>query len=165
MSNNPDVNALKAVNISGAFPILDDKIYFSIPLDIFKDGSVDRWLPVSGWSYEHGKTGHKPMRRAVPSGRVYFLEILDGNINPADLWLKSICTLAQDINDGFGLVVLGIWFRGFCTGKKGDADKIAAFGTSGSDDNSYAGSLRRIYCAFLSGASTGLLRGSLLLSA
>ena len=70
---------------------------------------VDRWQPVSGWCYERGKTGHKPMRRAVPSGSVYFFEIIEGVINPADIWLKSICDNEQDINDGFGLVLVGNW--------------------------------------------------------
>ena len=70
---------------------------------------VDRWQPVSGWGYTRGHTGPKPMRRAVPSGSVYFFEILEGEINPADIWLNSICDKEQDINDGFGLVLVGKW--------------------------------------------------------
>lgn len=68
---------------------------------------IDRWLPVSGWGYERGKTGHKPMRRAVPSGSVYFFEVVEGTLSAKNLWLKSICTNEQDINDGFGLTLIG----------------------------------------------------------
>ena len=70
---------------------------------------VDRWQPVAGWSYERGSTGHKPMRRAVPAGSVYFFRVLEGSINAADLWLKSVCDDGKDIADGFGLGLLGKW--------------------------------------------------------
>ena len=69
---------------------------------------TERWQPVSGWNYS-GQKGPKPMRRAVPAGSVYFFEIIDGKLNPADIWLKSICCNKQDINDGFGLVLVGKW--------------------------------------------------------
>ena len=70
---------------------------------------VDRWLPISGWSYERGNTGPKPIRRAVPAGSVYFFEIIEGNLDAEKIWLKSICTDEQNINDGFGLVLIGNW--------------------------------------------------------
>ena len=70
---------------------------------------VDRWLPISGWSYERGNAGPKPIRRAVPAGSVYFFEIIEGNFDAEKIWLKSICTDEQNINDGFGLVLIGNW--------------------------------------------------------
>ncbi len=70
---------------------------------------TDRWQPVSGWHYERGIAGPKPMRRAVPSGSVYFLRITGGTVEAKSLWLKSICTDEQDINDGFGLILPGKW--------------------------------------------------------
>ena len=70
---------------------------------------TERWQPVSGWYYEHGTTGPKPMRRAVPAGSVYFFEIVSGTVDAKSLWLKSICTDEQNINDGFGLVLPGKW--------------------------------------------------------
>ena len=68
---------------------------------------TERWLPVSGWGYERGQTGHKPMRRAVPSGSVYFFDVIEGTLTAKNLWLNSICCKEQDINDGFGLVLIG----------------------------------------------------------
>ncbi len=70
---------------------------------------TERWQPVSGWSYERGNTGPKPMRRAVPAGSVYFFKITGGNVEAESLWLKSICLDEQNINDGFGLVMPGKW--------------------------------------------------------
>ncbi len=70
---------------------------------------TERWQPVSGWSYERGMTGPKPMRRSVPAGSVYFFRIMNGTLDAKSLWLKSICTGEKDINDGFGLVLAGKW--------------------------------------------------------
>ena len=70
---------------------------------------TERWQPVTGWSYERGSAGPKPMRRAVPSGSVYFFRITGGSLDAKSLWLKSICTDEKDINDGFGLVLPGKW--------------------------------------------------------
>ena len=70
---------------------------------------TERWQPVSGWYYERGLMGPKPMRRAVPAGSVYFFETLNGTLDAKSLWLKAICTDKQDINDGFGLVLPGKW--------------------------------------------------------
>jgi CRISPR-associated protein Cmr3 len=75
---------------------------------------LDRWKPISGWNYEKGKNGPKPLRRAVPAGSVYFFEIID---NPQDkrafdwdaLWLRSVCDEEQDKKDGFGSALWGIW--------------------------------------------------------
>lgn len=70
---------------------------------------TERWQPVSGWYYEHGKTGPKSMRRAVPAGSVYFFRIMNGTLEAKSLWLQSVCTEEQNINDGFGLVLPGKW--------------------------------------------------------
>ncbi len=66
-----------------------------------------RWQPISGWSYEKGKTGPKPMRRMVPAGSVYFLELISEAFNPASLWLRPVCDNPQDCSDGFGLALWG----------------------------------------------------------
>ena len=69
-----------------------------------------RWQPISGWSYEKGNTGPKPLRRAVPAGSVYFLELLSDTFTPSARWLRSVCDNEQDRNDGFGLA---LWANGF----------------------------------------------------
>lgn len=68
-----------------------------------------RWQPISGWGYEKNRRGPKPLRRAVPSGSVYFLEIVDGAFKLSDMWLCSVCDREQDRSDGFGLA---LWGRG-----------------------------------------------------
>ena len=47
------------------------------------------------------------MRRAVPSGSVYFFDVIDGILIAKDLWLKSICCDRQDVSNGFGLALIG----------------------------------------------------------
>lgn len=70
-----------------------------------------RWLPVSGWLIEHGKTsGPKPLRRMVPSGSVYFFEVTGGDpLDLEKLWLQPVCDDRQDRMDGFGLSLWGSW--------------------------------------------------------
>lgn len=70
---------------------------------------VGRWKPLSGWSYEKGRNGPKPLRRMVPAGSVYFFEVLEGGAGIADLWLRSVCDCVQDGRDGFGLALWGFW--------------------------------------------------------
>ena len=70
---------------------------------------VGRWKPLSGWSYEEGRNGPKPLRRMVPAGSVYFFEVLEGGEGIADLWLRSVCDCQQDGRDGFGLALWGFW--------------------------------------------------------
>ena len=70
---------------------------------------VGRWKPLSGWSYEEGRNGPKPLRRMVPAGSVYFFEVLKGGEGIADLWLRSVCDCQQDGRDGFGLALWGFW--------------------------------------------------------
>lgn len=80
--------------------------------------SIDRWKPISGWSLECRKNGPrpgpKPIRRLVPSGAVYFFEVLagDGSALAERLWLRSVSDKesdGQDWRDGFGLALWGVW--------------------------------------------------------
>lgn len=72
---------------------------------------VDRWRPISGWSYEKGSEGPKPARRLVPAGSVFFLEIESGHFGQIleTAWLRSVCDDEQDRRDGFGLALWGTW--------------------------------------------------------
>jgi CRISPR-associated protein Cmr3 len=68
-----------------------------------------RWMAVSGWSYEAGRRGPKPLRRMVPAGSVYFFEVDRQEFDWKDLWLRSVCDAEQDRNDGFGIALWGTW--------------------------------------------------------
>lgn len=69
---------------------------------------VPRWKAISGWSYE--LKGPKPIRRMVSAGSTYFLEIVEGNgAELANAWMQSMCGDSQDVRDGFGLALWGIW--------------------------------------------------------
>jgi CRISPR-associated protein Cmr3 len=68
-----------------------------------------RWAPISGWSYEAGHHGPKPLRRMVPAGSVYFFEVEKQKFDWRDLWLHSVCDEEQDRNDGFGTTLWGTW--------------------------------------------------------
>jgi CRISPR-associated protein Cmr3 len=71
---------------------------------------VDRWRPISGWGYEHGKVGPKPVQRLVPAGSVYFLQLVTGDVSQlGQRWLQSVCDDEQNQCDGFGLAVWGNW--------------------------------------------------------
>ena len=73
-----------------------------------KSAIVDRWQPISGWDLD--KNCPKPIRRMVPAGSVYFFEVIEGNAKElSKLWLKSVCDKDQDIKDGFGLALFGIY--------------------------------------------------------
>ncbi len=82
--------------------------------------AIQRWRAVSGWSLakinedgrldEGGKSGPKPIRRMVPSGGVYFFEILGGAAESlSSNWLQSVSDDPQDQRDGFGLATWGTW--------------------------------------------------------
>jgi CRISPR-associated protein Cmr3 len=75
--------------------------------------SIQRWRAVSGWSLADlpgQPRGPKPVKRLVPSGGVYFFEIVDGKSSGlADRWLESVSDGEQDRRDGFGLAVWGCW--------------------------------------------------------
>jgi CRISPR-associated protein Cmr3 len=71
---------------------------------------VRPWKPLAGWSYEKGKRGPKPIRRLVPAGTVYFMEVIKGDpLSLADLWLKPVSDGEQDRRDGYGLSLWGTW--------------------------------------------------------
>jgi CRISPR-associated protein Cmr3 len=84
---------------------------------------IDRWRPISGWSYEGGRVGPKPVRRLVPAGGVYFFSVVAGQLSDlAELWMRSVADEsvlpddaeyigdgAQNQRDGFGLALWGVW--------------------------------------------------------
>jgi CRISPR-associated protein Cmr3 len=75
-----------------------------------KGVTIDRWLPLSGWSLEKGQIGPKPVHRMVPAGGVYFFEVTQGHAQDlADGWLHSVCDDEQNRKDGFGLALWGTW--------------------------------------------------------
>ncbi len=75
-----------------------------------KGACIERWKPISGWGLEAGKVGPKPIRRLVPAGSVYFLEVIEGKSSElCGRWLESVCDLKQNQSDGFGLALWGIW--------------------------------------------------------
>lgn len=75
--------------------------------------TVQRWKAVSGWSLAERPgqpRGHKPVKRIVPAGGVYFFEIVDGKASGlGDCWLESVSDDERDRRDGFGLAAWGIW--------------------------------------------------------
>lgn len=75
---------------------------------VLKSAVIPRWKAISGWSYEF--KGPKPIRRMVPTGSVYFFDVIDGDTAEiAQRWMESVCLENQDINDGFGLALWGNW--------------------------------------------------------
>lgn len=70
---------------------------------------VDRWRPVSGWSYEP-PVGPKATRRMVPAGSVYFFRVESGVADElSSRWLAPVSDNPQDKRDGFGLAMWGTW--------------------------------------------------------
>lgn len=67
------------------------------------------WTPVSGWDYEKHKP--KAMRKLVPAGSVYVVELEDPTkaLQVRDaLWFKSLCvTGSREQLDGYGVVAVG----------------------------------------------------------
>jgi CRISPR-associated protein Cmr3 len=94
---------------------LDDKLEGAPPgSDVklrLRSVCLDRWKPISGWSYEKGRLGAKAIRRLVPAGSVYFFDVMDGQGYQCieNGWLRSVCDAPQDRLDGFGLALWGIW--------------------------------------------------------
>jgi len=70
--------------------------------------AIDRWIPVSGWSYE--KSAPKSVRRMVPAGGVYFFEV-SGEVDEIfdKAWFRSVCDDEQDARDGFGVALWGVY--------------------------------------------------------
>ena len=76
-----------------------------------RSACVPRWQPGHGWDMTIGKDGApKPMRKMVPAGAVYFVEV-DGDREEAmrTLWNRSLCEAEQDRRDGLGRVLAGNW--------------------------------------------------------
>ncbi len=69
--------------------------------------AVGRRQAVSGWDYERNEP--RPPRYMVPAGSVFFFEVHKGRLDPGELWLASICDQPSDRQDGFGLVLPGVW--------------------------------------------------------
>jgi CRISPR-associated protein Cmr3 len=74
---------------------------------------IQRWRAVSGWSLAalpDQPRGPKPVKRMVPAGGVYFLEVVGGNAaGLARGWLQPVSDDEQDRRDGFGLAAWGTW--------------------------------------------------------
>lgn len=78
---------------------------------------VGRWVPVSGWDFEHKRP--KPMRKMVPLGSVYFLRVLSwGENDLADLWMVNVSDDPQDRRDGFGVAAFGLWHEANTTWRR-----------------------------------------------
>ena len=72
---------------------------------------VERWRPISGWSYESPR-GPKPALRLVPAGCVYFFRAEGTAAALADHWLQPVSDFSEDgqsARDGFGLALWGPW--------------------------------------------------------
>ena len=87
-------------DLSGVVPGTDTRVRLVSAI-------VDRWRPISGWSYEKGKNGPKALRRMAPAGSVYFFDVVSGSLELDKIWLRSVCDDAQDRLDGFGLALWG----------------------------------------------------------
>lgn len=80
--------------------------------------AIPRRMGFSGWDYAYvdSKTQRrgqpKKARFAVPDGSVFFLEVQSKAVNAeclSKLWLGGACDCSRDNNDGFGLVLPGVW--------------------------------------------------------
>jgi CRISPR-associated protein Cmr3 len=74
--------------------------------------AVDRWLPLAGSNSrdDAGQAGfmRRPLRRLVPAGAVYWLQILRrGELPLSSLWMQSSCR-TDFARDGFGLALPGL---------------------------------------------------------
>lgn len=75
--------------------------------------AVRRPEVVAGWDLALAKP--KPSRRAAPAGSVYFVRLPQGMSEDEarawvrQHWLTSLCEQSQDVRDGFGLHVVGVW--------------------------------------------------------
>jgi CRISPR-associated protein Cmr3 len=71
-----------------------------------------RWQPLAGSSTRDDMGAmvftRRPLRRLVPAGAVYWLEIVQKSNRPlADLWMQSTCR-TEFARDGFGLAIPGL---------------------------------------------------------
>lgn len=77
--------------------------------------AINRYQPVSGWSYSKSGPKQKATRKMTPAGSVYFFEIVEGRAEElVKCWLRPICgrsVLEPGCGlgaDGFGLALWGI---------------------------------------------------------
>lgn len=92
---------ISAENLSGLLGELDVTL---------RAVAVPRWQAGTSWDMLNGKQGKgmRKVERLVPAGTVYWFEITQGDASElANYWLNSIS--GQRKNDGYGLVVPGIW--------------------------------------------------------
>lgn len=70
---------------------------------------IPQWVPLSGWDFV--KRAPKAMRKLVPAGAVYVVEVQDPSKAQdvaQTLWLRSVCKPeSQASRDGFGTVAVG----------------------------------------------------------
>jgi CRISPR-associated protein Cmr3 len=92
---------------------LDDQgkgVFAGVELQLI-GACVERWKPISGWSYESPR-GPKPALRLVPAGSVYFFQTVGNASSLAEQWLKPVADFSEDGQsgrDGFGLALWGPW--------------------------------------------------------
>ncbi len=74
---------------------------------------VPRWEALHGWDMNIGKYGApKWMRKAVPAGSVYFLELQEpgqARIAAETFWVMYLCDDERDGRDGLGRMIVGNW--------------------------------------------------------
>lgn len=88
-------------NLTGKIPVLNIEVEL-------KAMALPRWQVVSGWDMQKQKYGQRPIRCMVPAGAVYWFEIKNNvDIDVSTLWMKCISDERKE--DGFGLVVPGVW--------------------------------------------------------
>lgn len=72
--------------------------------------AFDRPIPLGGFRMrtKHQKGGPKPMRKAIPAGAVYYLEVKDGEAKEAASAFHGKCISDFGLNrEGFGLAYVG----------------------------------------------------------
>jgi len=78
-----------------------------------RSACIPNFVPCHGWDMTKGKFGApKPMRKMVPAGSVYFIEVEDESRMKEvaqKLWNTSLCEDEQDRRDGLGRVLVGNW--------------------------------------------------------
>jgi CRISPR-associated protein Cmr3 len=89
-------------SLTGSPPGFEGKIRLTL-----RAFTTPRWEPLSGWDLAAWKP--RAIRRMIPAGAVYWFEVLEGKEHLQQLWLQPISDRQQDRNDGFGLVLPGIW--------------------------------------------------------
>jgi len=68
-----------------------------------------RPIAVGGWDIQHHRP--KPLRKTIPSGSVFYCELIEGNVENLfkHFYDKNICEDDQMNRQGFGHSLIGIW--------------------------------------------------------